>query len=61
MFKSNEFFEFWTELKPTEFAFVDESHKITYREANIYTKRIATFIKKLGPKPGDVVCLILPN
>ena len=61
MLHTHDFIEFWKQLKPTELAFVDESHSITFRETDLYTRRIAFYLMQFGLKRGEIVCLILPT
>lgn len=61
MYKASEHIDLWAHLKPTDLAFVDESHEINFRELDLYTRKIAFLIKDKGIKPGDVVGLILPT
>lgn len=44
----------------TDLAYVDESHEVTFREFDFYTKKIATYLRDKGIKPGDLVATILP-
>ena len=57
-------FDFITELaqaKGREFAYVDESRKVTFSEVDIGTRKISSFLKNVGIKQNDIVAMILPT
>jgi acyl-coenzyme A synthetase/AMP-(fatty) acid ligase len=59
--KTDELITFWSHLKPTEIAFADESHEITFAELDKYTRKIGYMLKEKGIKRGEIVGLILPG
>ena len=61
MIKVNELINFWANVKPESVAFADDSHKITFRELDISTRKIGFLLKEKGIKKGQIVCLILPG
>lgn len=60
-FYSFDFLEQITQSKGQEFAYIDETRKVTFNELNIGTKKIAGLLKSIGIKQNDIVALILPN
>jgi len=61
MDKASELITFWAHLKPTEIAFADESHEITFRDLDVYTRKIGFLLKEKGIKRGDITAVILPG
>jgi acyl-coenzyme A synthetase/AMP-(fatty) acid ligase len=61
MNKASEIISFWAHLKPTEIAFADESHEVSFRELDMYTRKIGFLLKEKGIKRGEVVGLIVPG
>jgi hypothetical protein len=61
MNKASEIISFWAHLKPTEIAFADESHEVSFRELDMYTRKIGFLLKEKGIKHGEVVGLIVPG
>lgn len=61
MYKINELVTFWANLKPTEIAFADEVHEITFRELDILTRKIAFKLIERGLKRGEIAGIILPG
>jgi len=60
-FYSFDFVEQITQVKGQEFAYIDETRKVTFTEFNIGTKKIAGLLKNIGVKQNNIVALILPN
>ena len=52
--------EFWAGVKPHELAFVDGKKEITFAGLQAHTLKIATTLRALGIKDGELVCTILP-
>ena len=52
--------DFWAGVKPHELAFVDGKKEITFAGLRAHTLKIATTLRALGIKNGDLVCTILP-
>ena len=44
-----------------EFAYIDETRKVSFAELEIGTKKIAGFLKSIGVKQNTIVSLILPS
>jgi acyl-coenzyme A synthetase/AMP-(fatty) acid ligase len=61
MYQTNELITFWSEVKPNELAFVDETHVVTFSQLDLYTKKIAFLLNERGMKQGDLVAIILPS
>lgn len=63
-FVSTTFADFWdknAELYPDKEAIIDFKGRITWRQAKIYSDKIALKLLELGFKRDDVVCIQLPN
>ena len=60
MYQTGDQIRFWAEIKPDELAFVDESHEVTFRELDMYTRRIAYFLEARGLVSGELVAISLP-
>jgi acyl-coenzyme A synthetase/AMP-(fatty) acid ligase len=60
-FYSFDFINQIAQVHRQEFAYIDESRKVTFAELDIGTKKIATFLKSIGVKQGTIVALILPT
>jgi len=57
-------FEFISQISQThgkEFAYIDETRKVTFLELDIGTRKLANYLKNLGVRPNAVVALILPT
>lgn len=52
--------EFWASVKPHELAFFDGKKEITFAGLQDHTLKIATTLRSLGVRDGDLVCTILP-
>jgi len=61
MYKVNELITFWANLKPTNIAFADETHEITFRDLDVLTRKISFKLKEHGLKRGEIVGIILPG
>jgi len=48
-------------LRGEEFAYIDESRKVTFSELEIGTRKISTYLKSVGVKQHDIVAMILPT
>ena len=44
-----------------ELAFVDEAHEVSFRELDLYTRKIAHYLHSKGLKPGQLVATLLPT
>lgn len=44
-----------------EFAYIDETRKVTFSELEIGTRKIAGYLKGIGVKQNDIVATILPS
>ena len=44
-----------------DLAFVDESHEVTFREFDLYTQKIASFLLERGLSKGELVATLLPT
>lgn len=44
-----------------EIAFIDESHVVTFREFDFYTRKIASYLTSRGVKQGDLVATLAPT
>jgi acyl-coenzyme A synthetase/AMP-(fatty) acid ligase len=61
MYQTDQLINFWADIKPKELAFVDEDHEVTFRELNMFTRKIAFVLDEKGVKQGDLVAIILPT
>jgi len=61
MYQTSELITFWAQIKPQEFAFVDESHEVTFADLDTQTRKIAQVLNDRGLKQGDLVAIILPS
>jgi acyl-coenzyme A synthetase/AMP-(fatty) acid ligase len=60
-FYSFDFMEQITQVRGQEFAYMDETRKVTFAELNIGTKKIAGFLNSIGVKQNKIIALILPT
>ena len=60
MYQTGEQLTFWAQLKPTDIAFADQDHEITFKELDIFTSKIAFTLRARGIERGDFVGLALP-
>lgn len=60
-FYNFDFMEQITQTRGREFAYIDETRKVTFAELNIGTKKIAGFLNSIGVKQNNIVALILPT
>ena len=60
-FYSFDFIQPIAQAQGQEFAYIDETRKVTFTELDIGTKKIAGFLKSIGVEQNNIVALILPT
>lgn len=55
-----EFITFWARLKPNDLAYADDQTEVTYKELNIYIRKICSYLTKIGVSHGKLVATNLP-
>lgn len=61
MYQTDQLITFWAQIKPTELAFVDEEHEVTFADLDLFTRKIARVLNEKGMKQGELVGIILPS
>ena len=51
----------WANIRPGDFAYIDDSYTLTFSELNSFTRKTATLLSNEGIKPGDIVSVHLPS
>jgi acyl-coenzyme A synthetase/AMP-(fatty) acid ligase len=60
MFQTGEQISFWAQLTPGNIAFADQDHKITFKELDVFTRKISYSLREKGIERGDLVGISLP-